>query len=498
MPFTEAEPILAEKQPFERWAFALCSVAILLLIIASGLVEQHLRQQLKKDVQTALQAVVDSEQRGLRVWFGQQRLLIRTWADQELMQQSAQQLSTKVSAEGVQQAQTRLQKWFKGLPENPYQNYLLLTPKGQVLSSGKQQQVGKFHPLGQQKSWVAQVFKGDVKFVALPLQAPFTTLKPSSREMFITAPLKGLSPPVLLALHIKPDQAFPPLLTESHLGQTGETYLLNRQGLMLSASRFEDQLHAIHLLKPGQGSALNLMVRNPGVNLLNEPNRVSSLHNLPLTPMAAEVVAGHSGQSLQPYRDYRGVLVVGAWVWDEELGLGIATEQDASEAFAGLYQLEWWMYGFKFFAIFLLLGLSVLFGRQHLRLLKATSELHSRETRYHLLFENAPDAIVLLKDGRIESGNQAACRLLGLSRSELVGHRLDSFAPLYQPHGRSSVHDLNQQLEEAQSNHGARFEWRFQVPGGTAFQADVRLSSLSLYGQHFVQAVLRERSQHSP
>ena len=61
--------------------------------------------------------------------------------------------------------------------------------------------------------------------------------------------------------------------------------------------------------------------------------------------MAADLIAGRSGTRLHPYRDYRGVPVIGSWHWDHELGLGIVTEMDADEAFQSLYHTEWWLYG---------------------------------------------------------------------------------------------------------------------------------------------------------
>jgi len=39
------------------------------------------------------------------------------------------------------------------------------------------------------------------------------------------------------------------------------------------------------------------------------------------------------GSNVKGYRDYRGVTVVGAWAWDKELGFGITTEIDVSEAY---------------------------------------------------------------------------------------------------------------------------------------------------------------------
>src|SRR5262249_32486732 len=56
--------------------------------------------------------------------------------------------------------------------------------------------------------------------------------------------------------------------------------------------------------------------------------------------------------AMEPYRDYRGVLSIGAWKWLPEYGFGVATEVDVADAFRPLYVLRR--------AIWILLGLLVL------------------------------------------------------------------------------------------------------------------------------------------
>ena len=57
--------------------------------------------------------------------------------------------------------------------------------------------------------------------------------------------------------------------------------------------------------------------------------------------MAAAATAGRDGLSVvTPYRDYRGVPVVGAWRWLADRDLGVASEIDAAQAFQPLYALE--------------------------------------------------------------------------------------------------------------------------------------------------------------
>jgi PAS domain S-box-containing protein len=48
--------------------------------------------------------------------------------------------------------------------------------------------------------------------------------------------------------------------------------------------------------------------------------------------MAQEATQGKAGLNVEGYRDYRGVPVYGAWLWDDRLDIGLATEIDAADA----------------------------------------------------------------------------------------------------------------------------------------------------------------------
>jgi hypothetical protein len=77
------------------------------------------------------------------------------------------------------------------------------------------------------------------------------------------------------------------------------------------------------LLRQDQRSILTLSLRDPGGNMLKGFRPEISHEDLPLTRMAREATAGNDGVDTT---DYRGVMVVGAWLWDEKLGLGMTAE----------------------------------------------------------------------------------------------------------------------------------------------------------------------------
>ena len=57
----------------------------------------------------------------------------------------------------------------------------------------------------------------------------------------------------------------------------------------------------------------------------------------PLTLMAREATKGKSGLNVEGYRDYRGVRVYGAWLWDDQLQIGLTTEIDEADALGPYY-----------------------------------------------------------------------------------------------------------------------------------------------------------------
>jgi serine/threonine protein kinase len=62
----------------------------------------------------------------------------------------------------------------------------------------------------------------------------------------------------------------------------------------------------------------------------------------------SEALAGHAGVDADGYRDYRGVPVVGAWMWLDDFNMGLVTEMDRSEAFRPLHILRtgfWSIFG---------------------------------------------------------------------------------------------------------------------------------------------------------
>jgi serine/threonine protein kinase len=134
---------------------------------------------------------------------------------------------------------------------------------------------------------------------------------------------------------MRPEDQFTKILQVNRFGRSGETYAFDKNGLLLSQSRFDEALKQVGLLvdQPDSRSILTVEIRDPGVDMVAGGRPSLRRPEQPLTRMAAAAVQGKDGRDADGYRGYRGVMRVGAWRWLTEYDFGIAVEVDADEAF---------------------------------------------------------------------------------------------------------------------------------------------------------------------
>jgi PAS domain S-box-containing protein len=158
--------------------------------------------------------------------------------------------------------------------------------------------------------------------------------------MFVSSPVRNKNGKIeaVLAFRLRPEGEFTRMLATSRSGESGETYAFDKNGLMVTDSRFNEDLRKIGLLPSdaATGAILKVEIRDPGGNRVAGYRPQVSLDKLPLTKMAASALRGKSGVDMQGYPDYRGVPVVGAWTWLPDMDMGIAVEIDREEAFLPL------------------------------------------------------------------------------------------------------------------------------------------------------------------
>ena len=234
------------------------------------------------------------------------------------------------------------------IKEKDYRAYILVDRNRVVISASQKAALGLPSFLAGRGEFIDTALEGRA-LVSPILKVESGQLVPAAGKENAREPCLFLLSPVrdnqniiiaVLALAMDPASNLDKLTSLAVFNNTGETYVFDQYGQMVTSSRFEDQLRRLGLLEPGRPSAGNLEMRNPGVDLTKGLKPAVPREDQPYTLLAQEALAGQSGRDFQGYRDYRGVMVVGVWTWDKDLGLGIATEVDRSEMFQTLNQIR--------------------------------------------------------------------------------------------------------------------------------------------------------------
>ncbi|WP_374585657.1 EAL domain-containing protein [Pseudoduganella sp.] len=114
---------------------------------------------------------------------------------------------------------------------------------------------------------------------------------------------------------------------------------------------------------------------------------------------------------------------------------------------------------------------------------------------FHHMFERSSDAIFLLRDGVVERANPAAVSMFQCEGPRrLVGRRLQDFSPMTQPSGLLSADAASSLAEEALRVGNARAEWHYVDCQGSAFWAEVLMTTVALDGSSLFYVVVRDIS----
>ena len=209
------------------------------------------------------------------------------------------------------------------------------------------------------------------------------------------------------------------------------------------------------MLGPDESSIMTIELTEPAVDVIAEGAPEFTDGERPLTLVAAEALAGRSGLSVEGYRNYRGVDVIGAWIWDEELQLGIAGEFEIAEAFSNVRRMSVAIWALTLLAIILIL----LASRDAVR--RREAELQSaHRRRYQALVTNLPGVVfrIRLADRRIQYISDQVLSITGYSAEELTEELATDFAGLTLLDSRALV---RQAIDQAIDSNGS---YRIEYP----------------------------------
>ena len=398
-------------------------ISIVLLFALALIVTLQGERQLQRETERTLVSLVEAISSGLEAEFRHIRLYAEFLAKRPEVAEAARILlreAPDARALTDSPGQTLVRALFEPLLRSElYHDFFIISPDGTNLASARDIHVGLPSLLRGQGLLLPRAWSGSTQ-VSLP-QVPDVPPGdarggPHDAEptLFAVTAIHepGGSVIALLALRVNLDLTIDRIL---HSERRGDSYLFDAAGRILSEPQFPPSLRQSARLAQETPAFGRPVVAPPGSDQQ--------------TRMARDTTRGNSGVDSAGYIDYRGVKVVGAWRWIDELFAGVAVEADHAEVYQGLTVLRTAVHVTAFAAMILLLTLALLSRRQEhnleLQVAERTQALHCEQSRLSHLFDAAPNGLITLDESqRITRFNACAQRIFACDGEAVIGRRL--------------------------------------------------------------------------
>jgi PAS domain S-box-containing protein len=456
--------------PQQTILIILACTFITLVIVLAGFALSRVEEKIKTDVGEALQIVLQTTRESLNLWIESNKFdLTRLAGDPRIIFLAEHQLQVPRNKDDLLKSPTleELRIFFE-LNKDRYgkASFFIIAPDFINIASVGDKNIGSKNRIASQAlDLLNRAFKGETVMVP-PIWKDVDLTSSSGNKvgslptMFFVAPVKNIQGQIIatVARQIDPSQDFTRLIQLGRIGKTGETYAFGRYGRLLSQSRFDEDLRKAGLLDEGEKSILSVSVRDPGGDMTKGFSPSVPRYQQPLTLMAQQATKGKSGLNVEGYRDYRGMPVYGTWLWDDKLGVGLATEIDQADALSSYFTTRTVIQTVLGITVLLALGSLVFavlidvrasralqksYDELELRVEERTTELKENQARLEqaeecsrLLLESAEEGIFgVAEDGLVNFINPAGLSLLGFEADELIGQKIHPLIHHTRPDG---------------------------------------------------------------
>ncbi len=176
-----------------------------------------------------------------------------------------------------------------------------------------------------QEAKKGKTFISDIRPSAFPILNEYSGMERGVPTLLVSSPISDKTNQIIGVICLRVDvMALSREMRRVKMGESGETYLVDKNGFMISESRFVSTIRRMGLVE--KRTALELKLIDP-----------KTRH---LTKGVQACLKGETGYDAEGYRDYRGVLVLGFWHWLPEYQWALMSEIDVEEAYKALYDLD--------------------------------------------------------------------------------------------------------------------------------------------------------------
>lgn len=122
----------------------------------------------------------------------------------------------------------------------------------------------------------------------------------------------------------------------------------------------------------------------------------------------------------------------------------------------------------------------------------AEEKIQRSEAKFKTLFENANDAIFLMKGDTFDDCNLQTEQMFGCFKKDILSRKPYEFSPPFQTDGRDSKEKALEMINAALSGVPQSFEWVHNKLDGTLFDAEVNLNRIYIDDNILLQAIVRD------
>ena len=297
------------KNRADAFFISLAVAATLLIAAAVWWTLRKIESQVQNQVAESLQTVVATTQEGIGLWITATEnpvSIIARRPEVVAAIEAQRQLSSRPEALRQSAAMRELREFLAPVLELYRYDFSVVDENWIQIATLSDVAVGTKFPKSVDARPIESALNGQI---GVGLSSGEGTM--GSHTVIVAAPVKNDKGTIQAALvfFVDPRADFNGITRRGRIGTSGETYVFDRHGRMLTDSRFRPD-RSMYVADQVHGSKVGGQ----------------------LTKMAQSALAGRSGLDVEGYPDYRGIDVFGAWAWDSRLNVGIATEIDRSEA----------------------------------------------------------------------------------------------------------------------------------------------------------------------
>jgi PAS domain S-box-containing protein len=357
------------KKTLASWLFQLCMVTLLIFFMgfSTYLIFDTLaknKEQVLTDIKEALELTLKTTHDKINVRvnarkntfkrLGRNRKLVRITED--LLYLARRPPTDAKKLDSLRQ----IREFFnRQQPKHPNRGFFIISPRNISLAAKINEKVGAVNSISLKKPHLLKrAFQGETVFISpivseVILEKGHTNTPP--KVVFFATPIYNDSNTIIavLAIRLLPEDLFPPMSAQRKAGNSGEIYLIDETGYLFASSRSRAEFSQLGLLSTVSQS-VQIALRDPEGNLVKGYVPTTPVEKRPFTRVGQEIIHLSQQSSLATpvenlgaivvdtngYNDYRGVPVYGAWMWNENLSIGLSSKINQSNIMVNYHALR--------------------------------------------------------------------------------------------------------------------------------------------------------------